>query len=124
MKEYRVLVCGGRYYNNKEKMFSVLNRVLQICNTNGKTLIIIHGAAPGADRLCGLWADTHLPIDNVRAFPADWDRYRKAAGPIRNQQMLVEGKPHVIIAFKGGTGTANMTSIGKKANVPVLTIVD
>jgi hypothetical protein len=55
-------------------------------------------------------------------FPADWEKYGKAAGPIRNQQILVEGKPDLVVAFQGGRGTANMVSRAQQAGVPVVEI--
>lgn len=44
------------------------------------------------------------------------------AGPIRNKKMLTESQPHVIVACKGGSGTAHMMKIGREAGVPVLEI--
>lgn len=58
-------------------------------------------------------------VSNVRVYEADWDAHKKAAGPIRNKKMLTESQPHVIIAFKGGNGTAHMIKISKEAGVPV-----
>lgn len=43
----------------------------------------------------------------------------KAAGPIRNQRMLDDGKPDRVLAFPGGRGTANMVKLAKAAGVPV-----
>jgi hypothetical protein len=59
----------------------------------------------------------------VRHFPADWDKYGKAAGPIRNKQMLDEGKPQAVIAFSydlaRSRGTANMVAQARDAGLPV-----
>ena len=44
----------------------------------------------------------------VRTFEADWDRFGKSAGYRRNRQMLDEGAPHILVAFPGGKGTADM----------------
>jgi hypothetical protein len=67
---------------------------------------IIHGAAAGADTLAGDWAaERGVP---VRLFRANWEKHGRAAGPIRNRQMLDEGKPEIVIAFPGGCGTRNM----------------
>ena len=51
-------------------------------------------------------------------FRARWTDYGKRAGPIRNQLMLNQ-KPNAVIAFPGNTGTANMTSIARKAGIKV-----
>jgi hypothetical protein len=53
----------------------------------------------------------------VRTFPADWERHGRAAGPIRNRQMLEEGKPDLVVAFLDGrarrTGEASPKSWGE-----------
>jgi hypothetical protein len=56
----------------------------------------------------------------VKEYPADWQKHGKAAGPIRNRQMLEDGKPDLVIAFSGGRGTANMISQARAAGVKVL----
>jgi hypothetical protein len=100
----RVLVCGGRNYGDYVFLSSILTN---IHDTTPITLII-HGAANGADSLADRWAATHhVP---VRAFPADWVRHGRAAGPLRNKKMLDEGKPDVVVAFPGNKGTRNMVA--------------
>ena len=53
-------------------------------------------------------------MKNIRL---DWKKYGKKAGPLRNQQMLEEGKPDLVVAFPGGNGTADMVRRAKKANI-------
>jgi hypothetical protein len=57
----------------------------------------------------------------VAVFPADWETHGRAAGPIRNQAMLDEGKPYLVIAFWDGKskGTLDMISRATRAGVPV-----
>ena len=59
-----------------------------------------------------------------RRFPALWSRHGKAAGHIRNIQMLREGYPDLVICFPGRTGTANMEKISRQAGTPVLIITE
>ena len=80
----RILICGDRNYTDWTKIQEYLITLL-------KTTIIIHGGARGADSIAGNLA-TSLKI-KVLKFPAEWDKYGKAAGSIRNQQMLDKGKP-------------------------------
>lgn len=96
----RVLVCGGRNFND----MAIINHVLTVI-FNGITELIA-GDASGADSIALEWARTN----NVRSFmyPAEWHKYGVLAGPIRNRRMIVEGKPDWVIAFPGGKGTANM----------------
>jgi hypothetical protein len=56
-------------------------------------------------------------------FPAQWDRYGEAAGPIRNAWMLEFGKPDLVVAFPGGRGTADMISKARKAGIEVCEVV-
>lgn len=128
--EFRVLVTGGRdygrFWNGTEwvpnrrqlnRLRRTLDAALEGARSAGKDAIIIHGNARGADFL----ADQYAREKSLRVipFPADWATHGRRAGPIRNKQMLDEGKPHVIIAFKGGNGTAHMMKIGREAGVPV-----
>ena len=121
MTEFKVLVCGGRDYDNKERLFGVLDKALAAARTAAvaeRPFVLIHGGAPGADRRSNEWA-TARKVDDVRVYKADWSTYKNAAGPIRNRLMFTSESPDVIIAFRGGNGTADMIKIGKKAGVPV-----
>lgn len=108
----RALVCGGRDYSDKWALFSVLDGFGPPEITE-----IISGMARGADSLAAEWAMRFG--FKLHKFPADWNKHGKAAGAIRNQQMLDEGKPDVVIAFPGGTGTADMVRRAKKAGIKV-----
>lgn len=109
----RVLVCGGIDFTDKEYLEKILDEFKE------QEIIdcIIEGNAKGADRLAGYWARKNK-IDNIK-FPADWEKYGNAAGPIRNKQMLTEGKPDIVIAFEGHRGTANMIKQAKEAKIKV-----
>lgn len=107
----RVLVCGGRGFSDRTLLFGVLDGIRK----QHGPLHIIEGAAFGADMLAAQWA-----IENDQAleeFPADWKSHGRAAGPIRNQQMLADGKPEMAVAFAGGRGTNDMVERIKKAGV-------
>lgn len=111
----KLLVTGGRDYNNKAKVFEVLD----LLHEKYGVTTVIHGAAKGADSLASLWCKERLVTEI--ACPADWKLHGRAAGPIRNQQMLTEHQPDLVIAFPGGRGTANMCKIAHAAGVEVLT---
>jgi predicted solute-binding protein len=55
-------------------------------------------------------------------YQADWARLGRKAGPIRNQRMLDEAKPDVVIAFPGGRGTADMLRRTRQAGVEVIEV--
>lgn len=111
----RVLVCGGRDFSDEPSLCYVLD---QATRKIGGITTLIHGNAKGADRLAGAWAERHdIP---VAVYPADWSKHGSAAGPIRNQQMLDEGKPDLVIAFPGGRGTSDMVSRATTAGIRVV----
>ena len=99
---FTVLVFGGRDFSDERLMDETLDRL----HARRPFGLLIHGGAPGADRLSGAWAKKRgIP---VRVFEADWGKFGKSAGPRRNQQMLDEGLPDLAVAFPGGRGTADM----------------
>lgn len=108
----RALVCGGRDYTDREMIWYHLDFFGPPEITE-----VISGMARGADTIAAEWAlRFKFPLHK---FYADWERDGKAAGPIRNQRMLDEGKPDLVIAFPGGRGTADMVRRAEKAGVPV-----
>ncbi len=109
----RLLVCGGRDFVNREFVFAALDRA----HAMRPVAVLIHGAARGADTIGAEWAKARGI--QALAFPADWNRDGKAAGPIRNKRMLDEGKPDCVVAFPGGSGTAHMVRISREAKLPV-----
>lgn len=112
----RILVCGHREFDN----WDLLNDVM--LDYSLEDLVIIEGEAKGADFLARVWAK-HYKV-KYEAYPADWKTYGKKAGPIRNAQMLREGKPDLVIAFlaEGSIGTKDMINQSEKAGVKVKVI--
>jgi hypothetical protein len=111
----KILVCGDRNWSN---VFSI-RRELQ--KFSGE-IIVIHGAARGADSIAG---DVAKSLGfKVEVYPAKWNELGRAAGPIRNVQMLEEGRPDLVLAFhpdlKESKGTAHMVSIARKKGVKVI----
>jgi hypothetical protein len=112
----KVLVCGGRNYSKVKFAYDTLD---EIHNTDcgGAITTIIQGGATGADTIARLWA-SRKGIPN-KEFKADWKIYGKAAGALRNQKMLDEGRPDLVVAFPGGSGTADMVARTRKAGIPL-----
>lgn len=81
---------------------------------------VLCGCATGADEFGRRWAVANgIP---VRKFPADWDRFGKSAGPIRNRKMTVYADR--LIAFWDGKslGTKNMIDVATKRGLRVTVI--
>lgn len=108
----RICVCGGRDYNNKDRVFAVLDNALSVFSE----IHIMNGAARGADKLSSEWANQRGI--SLLEVPADWVQHKRAAGPIRNREMLKHGFD-LLIAFPGGNGTADMVKITKTAGIDV-----
>lgn len=108
----RVLVTGSRHFNNRV----VIRRELSEF-PSGTT--VIHGGASGADELADQIAK-ELGFDVV-AVPADWKTYGKSAGPRRNQKMLDEHGPTLVLAFplSDSRGTWDMVRRARAAGVEV-----
>ena len=86
----KILITGGRDYTNIDKIREVLSEY------RNEKVTFIHGAARGADTLGGIVAK-ELGFE-IKIFPAEWDKYGRAAGVKRNITMLDE-KPDIVLAF-------------------------
>ena len=108
----KILVTGTRRYADERRVAEVLDAL--------EPTLVIEGAAKGADKLAHEWA-IDRGVANDR-YHAEWERYGRAAGPIRNERMLKEGAPDLVVAFPeaGGRGTQNMMKQALKAGVPVI----
>lgn len=109
----KVLVGGGRAYNDEKTVFAMLDSIHAV----SPITVLVSGNARGADTLGECWAESR-GIE-VRRYPADWSRYGKAAGAIRNQQMLDFERPDLVVLFPGGAGTRDMMRRAKRAGIPM-----
>lgn len=146
----RVIICGDRFWGDaegtwekmckvspelKDKFDEYENKLLDNAHDEVHMLqytieqlpldtVIIQGEAPGADSLARDFGK-ELKFD-VESYPAEWSKYGKAAGPVRNQQMLQEGKADNVIAFhhniKMSRGTHDMVSRATEAGLFVVII--
>lgn len=117
MSGLRVLVCGGRDYADRDRVWNELSR---LDFERGRFAVVIHGYASGVDAEADNWA---LACGRrVCGFRAEWHRLGRAAGPVRNQRMIDEGKPDLVIAFPGGRGTADMTRRARAAGLEVIEV--
>ena len=125
----KALICGGRDYaelTNTKKPISTrryeiqsVQSILAYLKHSLNITSIINGGAKGVDSCAHTWAIKNS-LSTVK-FPADWKQYGKAAGHIRNSQMLLQN-PDMVVAFPGGKGTLDMVTKAKKNNTLVLSI--
>lgn len=104
----RVLVCGGRSYED----WNAVSKALK----EASPTVLIQGGAPGADRLAQKWAE-HNGVPVV-TYPANWNAGKKG-GPMRNAFMLTDSRPDMVVAFPGGAGTADMIRRAEAAGLPL-----
>lgn len=108
----KILICGSRNWHDRDKIIERFKTI----STNS---IIIHGGCNGADSISGEIASS-LGI-SVMCYPANWKEFGRSAGPRRNQQMLDEGKPDLVIVFhedlQNSRGTLDMMKRAKKSGV-------
>lgn len=111
-KGMRLIVCGGRDFIDAEKAFAALDRA----HAKRPITEIIQGGASGADTLAKRWAaERGIPCTEVRA---NWQVHGRAAGPLRNGDML-DLRPDGVIALQGGRGTADMRKQAAARGIPV-----
>ncbi len=110
----RCIIAGGREIVLPDILFDALD----ICPFAKEINTVICGMAPGVDTLGWKWAILNgIPVIE---FPADWNKHRRAAGVIRNTQMIVEGKADALLAIPGkGPGTRHMIKEARKYNLKV-----
>lgn len=108
-----IAVTGGRDYPDKQRVYDALDAASKYYGDN---VFLAIGDATGADRHAWEWAiDRKVPY---RRFHAEWDKYGKMAGPIRNRDMLNSGVD-VLVAFPGGRGTAGCIKEAERRMIPV-----
>lgn len=105
----RVVVTGGREYDNGAAVRAVLE-LEPIAE-------LAAGDATGADSLALTWAK-HANVPH-RRYAADWKKYGRKAGPIRNREMLDDFKPDCVIAFPGGRGTDDCVKAARDRGIIV-----
>jgi len=112
----RVLVTGSREWADSARIAEALASAKAYYGS----IVVVHGDCPtGADRLAQEWADSEgVPTER---HPADWRAYGKAAGPVRNQEMVDLGAV-VCLAFPLGTsrGTWDCMRRARRAGIAVI----
>ena len=97
----RIIVCGGRHFNDYDRMKSIIDGVIAEIGLDITAIEIVCGHCAGADQLGEKYAEERCYACKV--FPANWEKYGRAAGPIRNSEMVKyasEVKVPIVIAFR------------------------
>lgn len=109
----RLIVTGGRDYDNRKRVFEVLEKL--------RPIVVVHGACPtGADAFASEWAKLNDVIeDGYPIHMLNWG----GNGPARNQAMVNDGADLVLV-FPGGRGTHDCMTKAFKAGLAIKIIKD
>lgn len=118
----RVLVTGGRRFLDLQ----YVHRVLDAAHARYGFRILIHGGARGVDLFCDQWARARgvqpCRCDALWTFHINRGQL-KVAGTVRNGDMLLLD-PHLLLAFPGDRGTADMRSKARAHGLPVVDLTE
>lgn len=122
MPENNAIICGGRTYSCVRRFGKLIleprqDDIAWLDEIHAKHTItcVFSGCATGADALGEYWAELRgIP---VRKFPPDWKRLGKAAGPVRNGEMVRDA--HIWISFPGGSGTIDCMNQATAHGLPL-----
>lgn len=117
MTEHRIIVCGSRGWTDREAIRSFLTEQ----DREHEHVVVVHGAAPGADRIAGEEAK-RLGL-KVEEHPAQWAMHGRRAGLLRNERMLALGCTRVVAFWDGESrGTEHMIRKAREAHAWVTVV--
>lgn len=112
------VICGGRNFDDQQMFDSAMGDLVRLFGMPDR---VVHGdCRTGADKMADAWATKHgLHVIRV---PAEWDKYDRAAGPIRNQAILDRYPNCRLVSFPGGRGTADM--VRRARSKPTVEVIE
>lgn len=119
MEDFRVIIAGGRDFYNYFLVKTKCDYYLQH-KLRTHRVIIVSGHAPGTDKLAEQYAaQLGLPCE---IYPAQWERYGEASGPIRNRQMVQVSD--ALIAFWDGKskGTKSVIDMARRQGLQLAVV--
>lgn len=114
----RIIIAGSRHM--PDSLAYLVNEA--VIKSGFDITEVVCGMARGADTLGASWARSKGI--KVKEFPADWNKYGRAAGPIRNKQMLDYAEGLIVFIWNGSRGSENMLQQTLKAGKPVFVVRD
>ncbi len=110
----RIVVAGCRDYDNYEEAEAYIDQ--HIKNIKEK-IVVVSGGCRGADRCGERYAERHGLL--TEKYLPNWERYGRAAGPIRNREMVKNCD--IILCFRDGKsrGTNSLIRLAKQLKRPI-----
>jgi hypothetical protein len=111
----RTIIAGSRYFTD----MPTLEKAIE--DSGFDITEVVCGCARGVDTLGKEWAENYGV--QVALFPADWQKFGKAAGPIRNQEMAEYGDSLILLWNpESSRGSRSMLREAKKLNLDIFTV--
>lgn len=107
---FKVIIAGGRNFNNYDLLKNKCDILLK--NKSLEDIEIVSGTANGADKLGERYAKEKGY--KIKRFPADWDKFQKRAGFIRNQQMAEYADACICFWDNSSRGTKHMIDLANE----------
>lgn len=110
----RLLITGSRDWTDR---VTIMQQLLDVARDYGDEVVLVSGACPtGADKICEDMA--RVFGWTVEQHPADWETHGKAAGPLRNKQMVRLGADLCLAFIKDNSrGASHCADLAEKANI-------
>lgn len=116
----RIIVGGSRSAEHDSVVWTTLAKM----HHTRPITEILTGGATGVDSAAAMFGiKMQIPTHTDPVTKSQWDRYGRAAGPIRNQRMLDQFHPDLVVAFLGGKGTENLKILTRAAGVILVEVV-
>lgn len=106
----RTIIAGSRSITDTAEVFAAID------SCPWEVTTILCGCAKGPDTLALVWAGADTPVE---FYPPDWEKLGKAAGIIRNREMLAKAEALIAIWDGSSHGTKDMIFIARKAGLPI-----
>lgn len=118
---YLVMVSAGRDYTNREAIRSDFSAVDEEAREEGLPVKLLHGdCKTGGDQIAD--AEARALGWDVEKHPADWDKHGKAAGPIRNGEMVAL-RPDILFAYPTAQSRGTWDAVRKARAAGIMVVL-
>lgn len=112
----RFVIAGSRHFNDYKRLKNELDIIFRFYNVKAE-ITIISGGCRGADALGERYArENGIPLE---IFEAEWDKYGRAAGPIRNEKMVEYSSAVICFWDNKSRGTFSLIKLANKHKKPI-----
>ena len=107
----KLAIVGSRDFTDYRRLSRIIDKV------KGEITLIVSGGARGADTLGERYAkEKAIPY---LIFPANWDKYGKQAGILRNQDIVDNADAMVAFLAPESKGTRDSIKRAQAKNIPI-----